>query len=125
MGGIFGEGIDLAGDRLVGAVVVGVGLPQVGFERELIRRYFDWRNGRGFDFAYLFPGMNRVLQAAGRVIRSEDDRGVVLLIDSRFRQARYRRLFPDWWTVTATRSEAGVRAEAISFWRERFGSVPI
>lgn len=97
LGGIFGEGIDLVGDRLVGVAVVGVGLPQVSVERELIRHYYQEKLEAGFAYAYLFPGMNRVLQAAGRVIRSELDRGVVLLIDRRFREERYRQLLPSWW----------------------------
>jgi DNA excision repair protein ERCC-2 len=106
MGGIFGEGIDLVGDRLIGAVVVGVGLPQLEIERDLIADYFQEQTGAGFDYAYTFPGMNRVLQATGRVIRSETDRGVVLLIDARFREARYRRLFPAGWRpVTAGPAE--------------------
>jgi len=97
MGGIFGEGIDLMGERLVGAVVVGVGLPQICLERDLIRRHFDERDIAGFEYAYTYPGMNRVLQAAGRVIRSDEDRGVVLLIDRRFGQERYAELFPATW----------------------------
>ena len=101
MGGVFGEGIDLVGDRLIGAVIVGVGLPQLCVERDLIRDYFQAQIGTGFDYAYTFPGMNRVLQATGRVIRSEKDRGVVLLIDARFREQRYRRLFPSWWQPVA------------------------
>ena len=95
-----GEGIDLVGDRLVGAVVVGVGLPQVCLERELIRDYFTARAADGFAYAYMFPGMNRVLQAAGRVIRTPEDRGAVLLIDQRFGHQRYQRLFPAWWHPT-------------------------
>ena len=94
MGGIFGEGIDLVGDRLIGAIIVGVGLPQLCVERDLISEYFEAKTGAGFDYAYRFPGMNRVLQAAGRVIRSETDRGVVLLVDTRFMEPGYRRLFP-------------------------------
>lgn len=97
MGGVFGEGIDLVGERLVGAIIVGVGLPQLCLERNLIRAYFDEQGLDGFDYAYVFPGMNRVLQAVGRVIRSETDRGAVLLIDSRFSEERYRELFPAWW----------------------------
>ena len=84
MGGIFGEGIDLVGDRLTGAVIVGVGLPAMDVDREVIRQYYAGKSGQGFEFAYLYPGINRVLQAAGRVIRSEKDRGAVLLIDDRF-----------------------------------------
>jgi DNA excision repair protein ERCC-2 len=99
MGGVFGEGIDLVGDRLTGAVVVGVGLPAIGPEREQIRRYYEGAQGCGFDFAYRYPGINRVLQAAGRVIRSASDRGVVALIDARFARPDYRRLLPDYWTL--------------------------
>jgi DNA excision repair protein ERCC-2 len=83
MGGIFGEGIDLVGERLSGAIIVGVGLPAICPERDLIRNYFDER-GTGFDFAYRYPGINRVLQAAGRVIRTDQDRGALLLVDQRF-----------------------------------------
>ena len=118
MGGIFGEGIDLWGERLVGAIVVGVGLPQLCLERDLIRAYYDGREMPGFEFAYTYPGMNRVLQAAGRVIRSDEDRGVVLLIDRRFGQPRYRRLFPSsWHPVRSTRSAEHIGAAAHSFWQ--------
>ncbi len=103
MGGIFGEGIDLVGDRLSGAAIVGVGLPGICLERELIKDYFDNRDGSGFQYAYLFPGMNRVFQAAGRVIRTEEDRGVVLLIGSRFTSSQYRPLFPYHWTPVRVR----------------------
>ena len=116
MGGVFGEGIDLVGDRLIGAVIVGVGLPQICVERDLIRDYFQSRNGAGFDYAYTFPGMNRVLQAIGRVIRSETDRGVVLLIDTRFAETRYRRLFPAWWHPTRTRNLEHIHRLAEEFW---------
>jgi len=84
MGGIFGEGIDLVGERLIGTVVVGVGIPQMGLERDLIKGYFDQHNGSGFAYAYQFPGFNRVLQATGRLIRTEADRGIIVLIDERF-----------------------------------------
>lgn len=97
MGGIFGEGIDLVGDALMGAIIVGVGLPQICIERDSMRHYFDEAGCNGFERAYQIPGMNRVMQAAGRVIRSETDRGMILLIDHRFTQSRYRRLFPDSW----------------------------
>nr|MBC8504363.1 ATP-dependent DNA helicase [Chloroflexota bacterium] len=97
MGGIFGEGIDLVGERLIGAVVVGVGIPQLGLERDLIKTYFDEQNGRGFAYAYQYPGFNRVLQATGRVIRTETDRGIIVLLGERFTHARYRRLFPTHW----------------------------
>jgi DNA excision repair protein ERCC-2 len=98
IGGIFGEGIDLVGDRLAGCVVVGVGLPQICLERDIIRDYFQETMNLGFEYAYMYPGMNKVLQAAGRVIRTETDRGVVLLIDQRFSTAAYRNLFPRHWS---------------------------
>ena len=97
LGGVFGEGVDLVGSRLIGCAIVGVGLPQVSPRQEMLRRYFDEKDGSGFDCAYRFPGMNKVLQAAGRVIRTESDRGVVLLLDDRFAQEGYRRLFPRHW----------------------------
>ncbi len=116
LGGIFGEGIDLVGERLIGAVIVGVGLPQLCVERNLIRDYFQRQNAAGFDYAYTFPGMNRVLQAIGRVIRSETDHGVVLLIDARFNETRYRRLFPAWWKYLRVRHSAALREAIGSFW---------
>ena len=97
MGGIFAEGVDLPAERLCGAAVVGVGLPQVGLERETLRARYDAVYGDGYAFAYVYPGIGRVLQAAGRVIRTENDRGVVLLIDPRFGQWRYQALYPDHW----------------------------
>jgi DNA excision repair protein ERCC-2 len=97
MGGIFSEGIDLTGDRLTGVVVVGVGLPQVGLEREIMKEYFDRTGRNGFDYAYVYPGMNKVLQAGGRLIRTEKDRGTLLLVDDRFLQAKYRQLLPEEW----------------------------
>jgi Rad3-related DNA helicase len=117
LGGLFGEGIDLVGERLIGAVIVGVGLPQLCVERDLIRDYFQQQNAAGFDFAYTFPGMNRVLQAIGRVIRSETDRGVVLLIDARFNEVRYRRLFPVWWKFVRVRNSDSLREALGGFWK--------
>jgi len=117
MGGVFGEGIDLVGDRLIGAIIVGVGLPQLCMERDLIRDYFQEQTGAGFDYAYTFPGMNRVLQATGRVIRSETDRGVVLLIDARFSEPRYRRLFPSWWLTARVSNSSQITSAVLPFWR--------
>ena len=117
LGGVFGEGVDLVGSRLIGCAIVGVGLPQVSPRQEMLRRYFDEKDGSGFDCAYRFPGMNKVLQAAGRVIRTESDRGVVLLLDDRFAQEGYRRLFPRHWAHL--RYLAGTQAlenELARFW---------
>lgn len=116
MGGIFGEGIDLKGERLTGAVVVGVGLPGIGPERELIREYFDRQQGAGFEFAYQYPGINRVLQAAGRVIRSATDRGVVLLIDQRYGQYRYRSLLPATWRPQTMGDPSRFERQLATFW---------
>jgi DNA excision repair protein ERCC-2 len=118
MGGIFGEGIDLVGTRLSGAAVVGVGLPAVGLERELIRSYFAERLEQGFEYAYLYPGINRVLQAAGRVIRSETDRGVVLLIDQRYGSEHYRTLLPEAWQPQPIRSPEDFAGGLLRFWAE-------
>lgn len=96
MGGVFGEGIDLTGKSLTAAVIVGVGLPGIDQQRELIRDYYEDRI-KGYDYAYTFPGFTRVLQAVGRVIRTETDKGNILLIDDRFFTMRYRQLYPGWW----------------------------
>lgn len=98
MGGIFGEGIDLKYDQLIGAAVVGTGLPQICNEREILKQYYDKRGEDGFAYAYQYPGMNKVMQAAGRVIRTDEDRGVILLLDERFCQWQYRSIFPREWS---------------------------
>lgn len=98
LGGLFAEGIDLPGKALEGVAIVSVALPGVSFEQNVIKEYFDKTKGRGFDFAYTYPGMNRVLQAAGRVIRTEEDKGLVLLLDDRFARDQYRRLYPKHWS---------------------------
>lgn len=118
MGGIFGEGIDLTGDRLSGAIIVGVGLPQVCLERDIIRDYFNDTKGTGFEFAYIYPGMNKVMQAVGRVIRTEEDRGMVMLIDERFSDNTYRRLFPpEWQPVRIGRDLNKMKYTLEEFWR--------
>lgn len=99
LGGIFSEGIDLPGDRLVGVTVIGIGLPRLSLERDVLQAHFEADRGAGFDFAYRFPGMQRVLQAVGRLIRSESDRGAALLVDRRFHEPRTRELLPEWWHV--------------------------
>ncbi|WP_326909225.1 ATP-dependent DNA helicase [Sedimentibacter sp. MB31-C6] len=97
VGGIFSEGIDLPLERLIGTVIIGTGIPQISFERNLIKNFFDRKYNSGFDFAYKFPGFNKILQSAGRVIRTEEDKGVVVLIDSRFCQYSYINMFPGHW----------------------------
>ena len=97
MGGIFSEGIDLTEERLIGAFLVGTGLPQVCNGREILKKYFDRHGENGFSYAYLYPGMNKVLQAAGRVIRTAEDRGVILLLDERFLERQYQEVFPREW----------------------------
>lgn len=117
MGGVFSEGIDLTADRLIGAVIVGTGLPQVCNDREIVKDYFDSRGMRGFDYAYLYPGINKVLQSAGRVIRTETDRGVVLLLDDRFSRRQYRDSFPREWENCQICSAATLSDYMESFWK--------
>ena len=119
MGGIFSEGIDLKAERLIGAIVVGPGLPQVCRERELLKNFYDARGEDGFFYAYLCPGMNKVLQSAGRVIRTEADEGVILLLDERFAAARYRNLFPAEWQAPQTCTLQTVQGCLAKFWSER------
>lgn len=118
MGGIFSEGIDLKKDSLIGAIIVGTGLPQVCNEREILKKHFDAQGENGFDYAYRYPGMNKVLQAAGRVIRTEEDLGVVALLDERFLQGSYQKMFPREWEhfEVVTTSQIGKRVER--FWNE-------
>ena len=97
LGGIFSEGIDLTNEKLIGTLIMGTGLPQVCNEREILKSYFDQKGLYGFDYAYRYPGMNKVLQAAGRVIRTEDDRGVILLLDERFQREKGKEIFPKEW----------------------------
>lgn len=102
LGGIFSEGIDLPGDRLVGITVIGTGLPRLSLERDILQAHFEEKKGSGFDYAYRFPGMQRVLQAAGRLIRTETDKGSALLVDQRFLEPRHQILFPSWWRISQT-----------------------
>ncbi len=116
MGGIFSEGIDLIGDRLIGAAVVGTGLPQVNCEREILKGYYDEKGEQGFDYAYRYPGMNKVLQAAGRVIRTKEDTGAILLMDERFLNRDYRNLFPREWNDVSTCTLGNVEKNLQAFW---------
>jgi DNA excision repair protein ERCC-2 len=120
-GGIFSEGVDYPGELAVGAIVVGPGLPRVCFEQELIRQYYEAQGGHGFDYAYLYPGMNRVVQSAGRIIRTETDRGVILLLDSRFAHENYLALLPRHWYERSPEElivTGDFTAELKSFWNE-------
>ena len=117
MGGIFGEGIDLKNEQLIGAIIVGTGLPQISNEREILMNYYDRRSGEGFDYAYRYPGINKVLQAAGRVIRTVDDIGVIELLDDRFLQNDYRALFPREWEHRETCTLDTVETYLETFWR--------
>ena len=119
MGGIYSEGIDLSGDKLIGAVIVGIGMPQLSYEREAIKAYYDDKLEAGTQFAYLYPGMNRVMQAAGRVIRTEDDYGVIVLIDDRFDDPIYKKLVPKLWSgMQFLDHPIDLRAIIERFWQE-------
>ncbi|MCI5901102.1 MAG: ATP-dependent DNA helicase [Blautia sp.] len=120
MGGVFSEGIDLMGEKLIGAMIVGTGLPQVSNEREILKNYYDQRSENGFDYAYRFPGMNKVLQAAGRVIRTREDEGVILLLDERFRGRDYDSLFPAEWEDRRSCRMDSVESHLQHFWTERY-----
>ena len=118
LGGSFSEGVDLPGNRLIGTVIVGTGLPGISNERNILKEYYDVTRENGFDYAYTYPGMNRVLQAAGRVIRREEDSGVIVLIDDRYGTDRYRVLFPEHWQDIQYAGNAPELAEVIAdFWK--------
>lgn len=122
LGGIFAEGIDLTGEKLVGAVIVGTGLPQISYEREILKKYYDGKQENGFDYAYRFPGMNKVLQSAGRVIRTREDRGVILLLDERFCSFDYRNLFPREWEDYQICTRNTVQGILEEFWERALDS---
>jgi DNA excision repair protein ERCC-2 len=119
LGGMFGEGVDFPGEALIGVLIVGPGLPMVNEEQELIREYFEERSGDGFFYAYLIPGLIRVIQAAGRVFRRPEDKGAVLLVDDRFGDERYQELLPpDWFMPGRSFSDADYRKTLTAFWEE-------
>ena len=119
MGGIFSEGIDLIGDRLIGVAVIGTGIPQIGFEREVLKDYYDQKGESGFDYAYRYPGMNKVLQAAGRVIRTDTDKGVIALLDDRFMTGEYERMYPREWNRIFPVSMGNAYKCIKDFWTEQ------
>ncbi|SHH58339.1 DNA excision repair protein ERCC-2 [Clostridium collagenovorans DSM 3089] len=117
LGGHFSEGIDLTYDKLIGVIVVGVGMPQIGLDRDIIRDYFNGEDNKGFDYAYVYPGMIKVLQAAGRCIRTEDDKGIIMLLDNRYSQKRYEGLFPyEWISNKKVRCYKDVEKYCSEFW---------
>lgn len=118
LGGIFSEGIDLKNDQLIGALIVGTGLPQVCTEREILKEYFNEDGEDGFDYAYRYPGMNKVLQAAGRVIRTAEDIGIVALLDERFLMRSYQKLFPREWESFEVVSTGTVAGRVEKFWND-------
>ena len=123
-GGLFAEGVDFAGEQLIGVIVVSPALPQVSFEQELMRRYYDQRyDGKGFEFAYLYPGMNRVIQSVGRLIRRETDHGVAVLVCQRFAQAQYVTLFPPDWAESVIEARGAEELAAVlrQFWEKSGG----
>ena len=119
MGGVFSEGIDLTEEKLIGAIIVGVGLPQIGNEREVMKQYFEATGRDGFSFAYLYPGMNKVIQAAGRVIRTKSDEGVIALLDERFTKSEYRQTFPREWNDGKICDRHTVGDLVDDFWQKR------
>ena len=119
LGGAFSEGVDLPGSRLIGSIIFGVGIPALSNERNIIKEYFDNTTGSGYDYAYTYPGMTQVLQAAGRVIRREGDRGVVVLVDVRYAEPKYRALFPEHWKGVQYTGNARSLAEIVRrFWEK-------
>ena len=116
MGGIFSEGIDLKEERLIGAIIIGTGLPQVNPEQEILKEYFDEQGEGGFDYAYQYPGMNKVMQAAGRVIRTVNDKGVIALLDDRFLLPEYVALFPREWERYTVVNRFNVKQAVDDFW---------
>ena len=118
LGGHFSEGIDLTNDKLIGVIIVGVGMPQIGIERDIIKEHMKDSN-KGFDYAYVYPGMIKVLQAAGRCIRTDDDKGVILLLDNRYSQRRYQSLFPyEWYPNFRVRKSDDVKTLCEEFWNK-------
>ena len=119
MGGIFSEGIDLKGEQLIGVLIVGTGLAQICTEREILKTWYEDRGKDGFAYAYRYPGMNKVLQAAGRVIRTDTDEGIILLLDDRFLYGEYRRLFPREWSECHVTNYGNLSELLDTFWQKR------
>ena len=116
IGGIFSEGIDLKNDRLIGSIIVGTGLPMICNERQILRKYFDENEKNGYDYAYVYPGMNKVLQAAGRVIRTDEDKGIIMLLDERFLNREYLKIFPREWDSFFSVNKNTITEVSKEFW---------
>lgn len=116
LGGIFSEGIDLRQEQLIGTIIVGTGMPQIGIEREILQQYFQKEEGAGFDYAFRYPGFNKILQAAGRVIRTEEDKGVIILLEERLLGQEYSNLFPREWEQIQSCDKGGIEEKIACFW---------
>lgn len=116
LGGIYGEAVDYTGDKLIGTIVVGTGLPSLSLEQKLIEQDYSRQGLNGFDYASRYPGMTRVLQTAGRVIRSETDKGVVVLVDQRLNEPFYQTLFPSHWQVARCDEITQLQQSLTQFW---------
>ncbi len=117
IGSLFNEGIDLIGDQLTGVIIIGTGLPGLSPEREILRQYYEQKMGMGYEYAFMWPGFNRVTQAVGRLIRTEDDYGLVLLIDDRYGQTEYRHLIPEEWHTIHTKDKDEAIRLVREFWK--------
>ena len=118
-GGVFSEGIDLKNESLIGCIIVGTGIPQICTERKLLKDYYDAKDGNGYNYAYTYPGMNKVLQAAGGVIRTMEDVGIIVLLDERFARSEYVRLFPEEWADYKLCSRNDVASMVAGFWKNK------
>lgn len=117
LGGIFSEGVDLVGEKLIGTMIISVGMPGVSYDRNLIKKHFDKKGLNGFDYSYTYPGINRIFQAAGRVIRSDDDYGIVYLVDDRYARNKYKMLYPrHWQNILYLNNSSNVKEITDKFW---------
>ncbi|MCI5839103.1 MAG: ATP-dependent DNA helicase [Peptoniphilaceae bacterium] len=120
LGGIFSEGIDLKGERLIGSMIISVGMPKVSYESQITKEYYDKKYSNGFEYAYTYPGINKVFQAAGRVIRSENDKGIIFLLDDRFSQLKYKRMYPmHWKKIYEVKNEKEIKKIIKEFWEKK------
>ena len=120
LGGIFSEGIDLPDEKLIGVVLVGIGLPSLSSELNILKEYYDKTRENGYEFAYLYPAMIKISQAAGRVIRGENDRGIIIIIDDRYKDPAIRALLPAHWKdIHVTGNEVSLTKILTEFWKDK------